>query len=160
MLKKILKITAISLLVLIVVAFAVPYLFKDKITSVAKETINKKLNAKVEFSGVNISLFRHFPKVAVALEDLQIVGEGEFKEDTLIAAENIDLSLNLMSVIKGKEMEVYGITVNKPRIHALVSKEGKVNWDIFKPDTTTKPAAETKPLSLKLKQYKINDAYI
>ncbi|MFM6993888.1 MAG: AsmA-like C-terminal region-containing protein, partial [Sediminibacterium sp.] len=46
------------------------------------------------------------------------------------------------------------------RIHALVSKEGKVNWDIFKPDTTTKPAAETKPLSLKLKQYKINDAYI
>ncbi len=160
MLKKFLKITAIIVVLITAVAFAVPYLFKDKITMIVKETINKKLNAKVNFKDVDISLFRHFPKVAVALEDLQVIGTGEFQEDTLISAKNIDVSLNLMSVINGKKMDIYGITVNNPRIHAIVNKDGKTNWDIVKPDTAQTDTAKSKPLSLKLKQYEINNGYL
>ncbi len=160
MLKKILKITAIVLVLLIAAAFVAPYLFKDKIRGIVKETINKKLSAKVNFKDVDISLFRHFPKVAVALEDLQVTGTGEFKEDTLIAAKNIDVSLNLMSVINGKEMTIYAISLNKPRIHAIVSKDGKANWDIIKPGTAPQDTAKSEPLSLKLKQYEIIDGYL
>ena len=42
-----------------------------------------------------------------------------------------------MSVISGSEMKIYSVTVDEPRIHAIVNKEGKANWDITKPDTTT-----------------------
>lgn len=161
-LKKILKITAIVLFLLIGFLFAAPYLFKSQIVTFVKKQINKNLNAKVDFKDVDISFFRHFPKVAVALDGLQVVGVDEFAEDTLVAAKRIDAAVNIMSVIKGKDMTIYSVTIDQPRIHALVTKEGKANWDITKPDTasTNEPAAESKPFQLSLQQYAINDGYI
>lgn len=160
MLKKVLIIAGIILALFITAALALPFIFKDKITAIAKETINNKLNAKVDFKEVDISLFRHFPRMAVALEDLQIIGTGEFAADTLIAAKSIDVALNLMSVINGKEMDIYSISVNEPRIHAIVNKDGKANWDIVKPETAQIDTAKSEPLSLKLKFYEINEAYL
>src|SRR3712207_1407069 len=97
--KKILKITGFTLLFLIAIAFAAPFIFKGKIVALAKKEINNSINAKADFKDISISFFRHFPKVSVALEQLHIVGTGEFEGDTLIAAKEIDASLNLMSFI-------------------------------------------------------------
>jgi hypothetical protein len=44
----------------------------------------KILNAKVDFKDVDISFFRHFPKVAIALDELQVIGTGTFAADTLL----------------------------------------------------------------------------
>lgn len=161
MLKKVIKITLIVLVVLIGAAFAAPFLFKGKIIEIAKKEINNSLTAKVDFADLNISLFRHFPKVSVALENLQVVGTDAFAKDTLISAKNIDVALNLWSVIKGSNYEINSITINEPRIHALVNKDGKANWDITKPDTaTTATPSEAKPYQLTLKKYSINNGYI
>jgi hypothetical protein len=159
--KKFLKIFLISLLVLIAIAFAAPYLFKSQIVAFAKKQINQKLNAKVDFKDVNISFFRHFPKVAVALDELQVIGTGPFAADTLLAAERIDAAVNIMSIIKGKNMTIYSVFAERPRVHAIVNKEGAANWDIVKPDSsTTENNAEEKPFTLQLKEYAINNAYI
>ncbi|MEO6894967.1 MAG: AsmA-like C-terminal region-containing protein, partial [Ginsengibacter sp.] len=45
------------------------------------------------------------------------------------------------------------------RIHAIVNKDGKPNWDITKPDTATASVNESE-FKLSLKKYSINDAYI
>jgi AsmA-like C-terminal region len=160
MIKKTLKITAIVLLVLVVAAFAAPFLFKDKITALVKKEINNSLDAKVDFDAVNISFFRHFPKVALGVSNMRVVGINQFAADTLFSAGNIDVAVNLMSVIKGGEYNVYGITLDKPRIHAIIAKDGKVNWDIAKPDTIAGSAAEGKPFQLKLQSYAINNGYL
>ena len=160
-LKKILRIFLISLLVLIAIAFAAPYLFKSQIVAFAKKQINQNLNAKVDFKDVDISFFRHFPKVAVALDKLQVIGTGPFAEDTLLSAERIDAAVNIMSIIKGKNMTIYSVFAERPRVHAIVNKEGLANWDIVKPDTASqKNDAEEKPFSLQLNEYAINNAYI
>ena len=161
MLKKILKITGIVLIVLILAAIAIPYFFKDKIMAIAKTEINKNINAKVDFTGVDISFFRRFPRVAVALENLQVIGLDEFSKDTLISSKNIDVAVNLMSLIRGKNMNVYSVTIDQPRIHALVTKDGKANYDIAKPDTSTvQTPAEEKPFNLELQKYAIVDGYV
>src|SRR5436305_2029868 len=103
MLKKTLKISLIVLLSLLVIAFAAPFLFKGKIMAIAKEQINKSLTAKVDFNDLDISFFRHFPKVSVALTGLQVVGTDDFAKDTLVSAKDIDVALNLMSVIRGSD---------------------------------------------------------
>ena len=54
--KKILKITGITLLVLIVALIALPFLFKDKLVKMAKEEANKNLNAKVDFGNFDLSI--------------------------------------------------------------------------------------------------------
>lgn len=160
-LKKILKITGITLIVLIGFLFAAPYLFKSQIVSFVKNQINKNLTARVDFKDVDISFFRRFPRVAVALDQLQVVGTGEFASDTLIAAKKIDAAVNIMSVIKGKDMTIYSVFVDEPRIHVLVNKEGKANWDITRPDTSisTEPSV-SKPFQLSLQKYAINNGYI
>ena len=74
MVKKIVKITGISLISLIALAFVIPILFKKQITNLVKNQINKSLNAKVDFKEVSLSLFRHFPKISISINDLSVVG--------------------------------------------------------------------------------------
>lgn len=157
--KKVLKYTGISLLVLLVLAFVLPLIFKKQIVAMVKQEINNNLLAKVEFRDVSLSLFRHFPKLAVGLEDISVVGIGEFQGDTLLSAKRADAALHLWSAIKGKQMKIYGVYLNEPRIQALVNENGKANWDIAKPDTATStPEATT--FAVKLDEYRINDGYI
>jgi hypothetical protein len=78
--KKILKITGITLLVLLLVLFTIPFLFKGKIISLVKAEINKNINARVEFADVDISLIRRFPRLAVAVEKIQVTGNGRFAQ--------------------------------------------------------------------------------
>ncbi|MGC4099830.1 hypothetical protein [Ferruginibacter sp.] len=159
--KKILKIFLISLVALIAIALAIPYVFKGKIVAYVKQTINKSLTAKVDFKDVDISFFRHFPKVAIGLDELQVTGTGVFAADTLLSAKRIDAAVNIMSVIKGKDMTIYSVTASAPRIHAIVNKDGAANWDIVKPDSAaTKTETKEKPFSLELKNYEIENAYI
>ena len=159
MLKKTLKIFAILLALLVLLAFALPFLFKGKIMALAREQVNKHINATVDFSDVDISLFRHFPRLAVGLDNLQIVGTGVFSKDTLIAADQIDVAVNLFSLFGGSEMNIYSISVDKPRIHAIVNKDGKANWDISKPDTSTAVGGKSS-FQMHLQSYRIKDGYI
>ncbi len=161
MLRKIVKITLITLLVLIGMAFAAPFVFKGKITELVKKEINNHLNAKVDFGAVDISFFRHFPKVALGLDNLQVTGINEFAADTLFAAKKIDAAVNIMSVISGSEYKIYSISADEPRIHAIVTRAGKANWDIAKPDTAAaQPQTAQQPFRMNLQSYSIHNAYI
>jgi len=137
-----------------------PFLFKDKILVLVKTELNKQLNAVADFSDVDISLLRSFPRLSVGIRDLSIANLAPFEGDTLIAASGIEVTLDLMKAIKG-EYDIRKVAVIRPRIHALVNAEGVANWNITKPDTTA--AADTSapaPFALKLQQYSIEDAYI
>ncbi len=162
-LKKVLKITGITLLVLIVLAFTIPLIFKKQITRLVKKEINKSVNAKVDFSDVSLSLFRRFPKVSITLSDVSVVGVNEFANDTLIYTPQADASANLFSVIKGKNIKVFGVFLESPRIHAWVNKEGKANWDIAKADTSaadTDSDTAATAFKMSLKKYVISDGYL
>lgn len=162
MLKKILKITGVSVLVLLVLLFTLPLLFKGKILRIVKEQINKNINAKADFSDVSLSFLRHFPRASVSLQNFSIVGLDVFAKDTLISAKEADVALNLWSVIKGSNMDIYSINVASPRVHAIAGKDGKANWDIVKPDTATATITteEARPFHMQLKSYSITDAYV
>ena len=162
MIKKTLKITGITLLVLIVVAIAIPILFKGKITTLIKAQINKHIAAKVDFAEVDLSLLRNFPRLSVALDSLRVTGLDEFSEDTLVSAQRINVALDLFSLF-GSEMKIHSIQVDKPRVHAIMHKNGHANWAITLPDTAaaspSSPSA-SKPFKMALKKYAINDGYI
>ncbi|MEI8279626.1 MAG: AsmA-like C-terminal region-containing protein [Bacteroidota bacterium] len=156
--KRILKIVGIVIGLFLLTAILVPILFKDKIMTLVKKEMNDQLNATADFKDVNISLFRHFPNLAVGIEDLSIVNKAPFAGDTLIAAIRIDVSVDLLKAISGS-YDIKSIDVETPRIHALVNEKGASNWDITKPDNTPKSAAAPKPFALKLRHYAISNAY-
>jgi len=94
MLKPILKITGIVLLLIFASALAAPIFFKGKILSLVKSEINKNVVADVTFSDLDISLFRNFPKLSAGLDRLIVTGRDDFRKDTLLSAEKIDIALN------------------------------------------------------------------
>ncbi len=162
MIKKILKITGLVVLTLLCLAFLIPVLFKKQITALVKKEINKNLNAKVDFTDVKLSLFKHFPQVGIIVKDLTIVGTEEFEKDTLIAVRKVDAAAGLFSVLKGKNIKVSSVDLEFPRIHALVNQSGKANWDIVKETGKGDQATDTSASAFRmtLKRYQISDGYL
>lgn len=161
MLKKILKFSGILLLLLFIVALILPFLFKDKIIAKVKEEANKSLNAKLDFANLDISFIRSFPNCSVELEGLSLIGMGEFKFDTLIAAKSLGITTDILSIIGGNEIGIKSVFIDQARIHLKVLKDGKANWDITKPsDTPETPPSKSSSFKAKLQQYAINSSRI
>jgi vacuolar-type H+-ATPase subunit H len=163
--KKILKIFAIILAVLLVLLIVTPIFFKKPIENLVKGEINKTVNAKVDFSNFKLSFIRGFPNVYIALENLSVVGTGVFEKDTLLAFKTFSVKVDLISAIKMENIKVKSVFLDHPRISAKVLKNGKANWDIMKPDTAAvapKDTAQGKPLDFhaNLKKFEIAHAYI
>lgn len=159
--KKVLITIAIVFAVLLISAAAVPYLFKDQIVAKVKSVINEKVNAKVDFKEFDLTLIRSFPKMGIRLNYLTVVGVDSFAQDTLANIKQLQLDLNLMSVIKGETYEINAVSLQQPTILAKVLKSGKANWDIMKPDSTAKPT-DTASTAFKaaLEKYSIEEGKI
>lgn len=138
--KKLLKTLLIILVSLFGLILIVPIAFQGKIMKIAKQQINKSLNAEVGFDKLTISLIRSFPNLNVGLRDLYVAGTGLFEGDTLFSVGSIDVAVNLISAIKMENIEIKRIVIDDPRIHAWVMPDGKVNWDIAKESGATEEA--------------------
>jgi hypothetical protein len=143
----------------LITAILVPIFFKDKIMALVKKEMNDQLVATTDFKDVDISLFHNFPHLSVSIVDLSIVGKDAFKNDTLIAAKSIDISLDLMKAINGI-YDILNIGLISPRIHAIVHTDGAANWNITKPAPPAATTAPSKPFALKLRKYSVENAFI
>ncbi len=166
--KKALRITLKSLgifiLVILLVLFTAPYLFKGKLVKMAKNIINENVEATVDFDA-SISLFRHFPNISLTLEKLSVVGVGKFEGDTLAAVKSLNVSVNIWSYLKGGVIDINSITIDNPLVQAKVLADGSANWDIAKSDSTAQPEAEVADTSassfkLTLKKFEISNGYV
>jgi len=161
---KILKISLIVIAVLILTAIALPFVFKGKIISLINEEVNKNVNAKVKFSDdIGLSIFSSFPDFTLSMKDIEVVGIEDFEGDTLLALKNVEVSLDFMSVVNGEKIRIRNVFLNEPRIHVIILKNGKPNWDIAKPSAdTVKEVTTSEPtkFDLMLKKFEIKNAYI
>ncbi|HNQ12195.1 MAG TPA: AsmA family protein, partial [Bacteroidia bacterium] len=159
--KKGIIITLSLLALLLVSAIALPYIFKDKIVALVKDESNKNVNATIEFSDVDLTLFNSFPKLTVIINDLSIVNKEPFVNDTLLSTKEFGITLGLLSVIKGEQMDIYGIYLDKPRIQLMINESGIANWDIALTDSS-EADSDTSASSFKmsLQKYSISDAYL
>jgi AsmA protein len=136
-LKKTLKYLSITFFVLIILVVSIPLFFKSQIRTKVIAEIDKNISADVNFSDISFSSFRHFPHLSIALENVSVVGVDEFKGDTLAAASEISVTLNLFTLLKGNNLEVNNIDLEDPVIEARILPNGKANYTIVKPDTST-----------------------
>ena len=156
--KKILKWFFIVIGVLLVLLIAAPFLFKDKLVGLIKEETNKNLNATVDFSDASLSLIRSFPNLSLELENLSVINMAPFAGDTLVYAKSLGITVDIMSVIRGSEINIRSVTVADAVMNFLVTKEGKANWDIAKPSETATAAGEPSKFKASLKSYTVSNA--
>lgn len=160
--KKGLKIAAIIVGVIIILMLLIPFAFQGKIADIVKSEGNKMLNAQFDFKKLNISLFRNFPQASVTLEDFWLKGAGEFANDTLVQAGEVTAAVNLFSLFGDSGYDISKIFIEDTRLHAIVLPDGRVNWDIMKPDSAATPEtpaaeAESSPFKVKLQRFVIKN---
>ena len=157
--KKALKIIGITLAVVFLLLLILPFAFKGKIIELVKTEANKNLKAKVDFSDVSLSLIRNFPNLSVSIDDLSVIGVEPFEGDTLAYMEALKLTLDIMSVIKGDEIQIKKILLNKPNINVLVLKDGTANYDIMIESEEEASANEESEgsVNLNISEYEIKD---
>jgi hypothetical protein len=161
--KKFFKIVGITLLIILALLIILPYAFKGKIISIAKIELNKKLNAHVDFGDLKLSFIKGFPNAFIGLEKLSVVGIKPFEGDTLVAFRSFGLKVDIMSLIKMKNIKIKSIIVDRPVVKALVLKNGKANWDIMKPSGPETPSDTTKSttkIAIKLNKFALKNANI
>ncbi|MDZ4757383.1 MAG: AsmA family protein [Bacteroidota bacterium] len=153
---------AITIVVILGILIAIPYLFKSKIVGLIKDQANKHLNATLNFDDdISIGLLRSFPNLSIGIDNLSLANKGEFAGDTLISAQNIYIKMDLMSVFRGDEILIKTIKLDHPRINARVLQDGRANWDITLPDSLKKPTDTTQSkFKMKLKEFTIIDGYV
>ncbi|MBP7261075.1 MAG: membrane assembly protein AsmA [Bacteroidia bacterium] len=159
--KKILKITGISLAGLLLVLMLVPFLFKDKIVQTIKTEANNNLNAKVNFDNdIDLSLIRNFPNLSIRINKLVVANNAPFEGDTLLAMEEFSATVDVMSVISGEQIKIKRLLLHRPDIHVIVTKEGKANYDIAKASSGAEEKTDTaaSAFNIALKEYAIREA--
>ncbi len=159
--KKILKYLAIVLAVLFLALAVTPFLFKGKLKTLVQEEANNMLKAEFYFGEVDLSFFRNFPNATVSITDYGIVGKNLFEGDTLIQGLSFDLTVNPFGLIMSDAIPLKSISLNQPKVQALILHDGTANWDIMKPDSTTSEATENTDGSgflIKLQSYELKNA--
>ena len=131
------------ILVILVTAFTVPLIFKEKIKAEVEKAINESVNAKVGFEDYSLGFFRNFPNLAFSLEGLSIVGIDRFENDTLASFKSMNMVFNLVSLFKKSGYEIRSVTINNAMANAIVLGDGSANWDIMKESDTPESADES-----------------
>lgn len=155
MLKKILKISGISFLVIILLLVAAPYLFKDKIKEMITKTLNENVNANIAFEEVDLSFFKSFPKANVTIEKLNIITKAPFEKDTLLYAGETHVTMRMTELFKGEKeaMQLESFSVVDGIVNIIFNKDGLGNFDIALKDEKEKKSSENKPFALKIQEY-------
>jgi len=160
MLKKILKGIGIFLLIVIIVLAAAPFLFKDKIQQLVLKSINEKVDAKVAFDDVHLSLFKSFPRANVTIDKLAIINKAPFEGDTLLYSGEVNLKMSIKELFKseGEPMNIESFSSTNGVVNILFDKNGVGNFDIaIKEDKEKKDDSKSKPFAMNIQNYEIEN---
>ncbi|MFM7770894.1 MAG: hypothetical protein ACKO8Q_10085, partial [Bacteroidota bacterium] len=123
--------SVISLLFLIVILLIT--VFEDEMVQYALSYFSKNIKTKSAVESAELSLWINFPSASIQFNNVYIIENSE-KQDTLIKAEKMYASFDVIDLFSGKyEFEDFGI--ENGRCSFTVDKSGKENWDVWLSDS-------------------------
>lgn len=159
--KKALKIIGITLLIIIALLVAIPFAFQGQIKDMVKGFINQNLNAKVEFSDVNLSFIKSFPQAHVKVTDLVITNFEPFKDETFATAKDIAFTMSVKELFKSADEDpivVNTITIDEALLTLKTDKLGNNNYDITKETENQTASTNDSSFAFDIEDYQINNS--
>lgn len=161
-LKKFLKWTGISLLLLIIALILIPIFFKDQLKEIVINEVNKSLNAELSLEDFDLTFISTFPNMTVVLNGAKLQGVKEFKDVTLADIKELRAHVGFWDVVSGDQIAIKSIEVIDPTVDVRVLQDGTANYDIVKPDSvkTEEEIEEPSSFKLSLQDYSIKNGQI
>ncbi|MDP5092470.1 MAG: AsmA-like C-terminal region-containing protein [Polaribacter sp.] len=156
--KRILQWSLISILSLLIVIVAIPFLFKDKIVKMVVSGINENINATLTYQDTDISLFADFPNLSLIISDIAIINKEPFLGDTLFAAEKLNANMKITTLFKkeNEAIELQSIATKNGQINILFNKDDIGNYDIALKKEVEKESLKNR-FSLDINQYELEN---
>jgi hypothetical protein len=134
---KILKITAILILITAVTLFTASFLLQDKVTSIILKSLNKHISTKFEFESVKLSFLRKFPKASIDLRNVLVHSSPGYdpsgfygiNTDTLLSARTVTAEFKITDIIKGI-YNIERIGIKDGVLNLYTDTSGNVNYHI------------------------------
>lgn len=147
--KKILKITGVSLCAVILLLFTVPYLFQDTISKAVQQSINNSIKGEVKFRKAGLSFFRHFPSLTLSLQEFMLKGAAPFEKDTLLYAKALSFRVNLLTIFS-EQIKIDQVFLDEGVINIEVDEKGRANYNVYESKKSPAPANDTAATALKI----------
>ena len=158
--RKILLGVVVFLVVLVVALALAPVLFKGKLRALADRQIAQRVRARVLYNpaDIDVSLLRSFPDITLSVNNLRVIGLDSFSRDTLAYLPNLRIGLDVMSVVRGGEIDVKSIALERPDISLRRLKSGRTNWNVVISDSAAAAKGQdTSQVKLAIKGWKLTD---
>ena len=119
---------------------------KNQIKKYAIDQLNAQLDAKITINNIDITLFKHFPKVSLDMHLVRVTDPTQ-PNKYLLQAEHVYIGFNFYDILR-KQYSIKLIAIDSAQLNLYTNLEGKSNFNIFKQDTS-KVANQSFLLSLK-----------
>ena len=119
--------------VLTVALVTVPPLLRDKIAAVLDRQLDRAIHAEITVGQLDVSLLSSFPRARIHLGDLVVTGEGPFEGVQLARLPQVELAVDLWSMLAEDTVEIRRIALHSPRLDIRRNADGHTNLDLFPP---------------------------
>lgn len=162
LLKKILKITgltllAVILLITVIITVAVSYLQPEKLTPLVVGYANEYLDADLKAERIEISFWSTFPRFDLDIQGLELRTKAfdslpdsirtklpEYA-DSLLSFSRLNAGINIPRLTVGS-IALYDITIDSPKVNLVQATPGSWSLDIFPPSEDK--AEDDSPLTI------------
>lgn len=163
--KKVLKITGITLLILLALIIALPLFLQGKIEQIIKDKVNNSINATLDFEDASLSLLKSFPNAHLELTELSLVNKAPFEGDTLFSSKEIGLAMSIKELFKSADepIVIQKLQVDGAKLLVKVDAEENANYDIAKEDeapTSNTSEVSSENFTLNMDSYAITNSEI
>ena len=161
--RKILLGVVVVLIVLVAALALAPVLFKDKLRALADKQIAQRVRAKVLYdpASIDVSVFHSFPDLTLNIKNLRVIGLDSFSRDTLAYLPSMRVGLDIMTVIKGQEIKINTVELERPDLSLRRLKSGRANWDVVISDSAAAAKGQdTSQVKLAVKGWKLTDGHL
>jgi hypothetical protein len=119
-------------LLLISLALAIAYWQKDTLINYVLGEVNQNVKTKINVASIDLSLVKHFPNTAIALNQVYAAPAKPFAQnDTLLAAKRIYLLFDFWQLLNSK-YHLKKVVIEDAMVKLLIDKNGFENFDIWK----------------------------
>jgi len=154
-LKKVLKITGITLASILLLLFITPYLLPDTISEEVQKWVNKNIKGEVKFEKTSLSFFSHFPSLTLSLHEFSLKGAAPFQNDTLLYTKELAFRVNLSTVFS-EQIQIDQVFIDEANINVKVDEKGNANYAVFNSTDKTAIKKDTGSTAIKIEGIFIN----
>lgn len=128
--KKVLKITGITIASILLLLLITPYLLPDTISKEVEKWVNGNIKGEVKFDSSSLSFFKHFPSLTFSLHNFSLKGAAPFQQDTLLFTKELSFRVDLRTVFSD-QIKIDQVFIDQADINIEVDEKGNANYNVY-----------------------------